>query len=1658
MFFEIKNGKLCKIEGGVNACNLVNQRLYISDDSHSNKINFDCSTLDSIKSVALEGECYIPAENLNLPHPFAIDSCALANGANDTIYGVPTRSDSLKLMDNYPTGTTYITWTFVSPFNIDDTVVCRQVVTIAGNKHFDLDCDAILPQINDTVADCGPDPNIVLNVPQIPDPCISDTLITGVPVSRSDGQAIDAAFPLGITVVTWTFTEATGNITDTCLQRVMVLTEKDLQKPCDTAAMDTIAVPAPEDACTVPASEVPLVTPYALHPCTADTVWAVLSRPGISDLNAPFNIGLNRLVWTFTDTTNTLVTPTGICEQFVKVGDVEVEPVDCKNMPDVSKVLEVGNCTIDFDAFDINVPKVIDRCPNGDPNGEPVEIKPLITRTSKKGWSTTEISEIGTFGVGRDTIIWTYTIAGNEYVCEQHVSIKDSVEPDFDCSKLGLVLAEAVDGECEVPLDAVLKLLQPYPKAVETCTGDSIEGVPSLEDGSALPESFKVGDTVIVKWTFIDTVVNAKAKVCRQPVTVISNAEPIFDCSSLDTLLFVAHGACSINLGKDTIPVPVAIDSCTGKEVPGVASRADGGSVYGTYYTGFVTLTWTFDSPYSTKDKVCNQVIHVVTDLEIDGKCGEENYPTIQVGVEDGVCEVPSTEIIAKITEHTAVNPCHNTWIIKGVPSRSDGKELDENYPIGKTIITWTFTDTTKTLLNPVSTCEQIVEVGDNNEPPVDCEKSFPAVKHFLDAENCFIDLADIPVYLDSMPVNKCNGDIAVLDTTRESGKAMNAPFEVGTDVIIWKFTFPSNNQTVVCRQNIEVIDSIAPDFNCNELVNVINVAFKVADVDYVTYEEVVDAGFYIPVVTDPCCEVKTTVTRSDNKDVKDNYPYGETVVTFEFEDDHGNTKVCTQIVKVSDMVPPKETCPKVGGTYTCLTDVPAELTYKEFIAAGGTIDDPTRADLSTFKAVTEVVGDSCEALVIRDYHLMSIRQDLVTCSNGPDTFYVKDDVAPTYVGINPLGDAVRVACSDINYEVPDVSAEDNCDPNPVVTQSFKSTQGSDPSQCDYYTYDLIYSWTAVDRCGNQAEPATFTVHVVDSFPPVVNLPSDWDDVLHPIYLKNCRFGVPDITGLIPLDSIVMPCGGIEYLEITQEPAAGTEITESTYVTLTFKDVCGKKTEVTKLIEVQKKKDIIDLVYKDTVVVCGGDETLADVYGSPNTLSNSNICWGYGTTWVIDWDGKWVDVTTTVLWDYYRGELDESKLIYSNNPSSYAARFKPTTPGFQASEKEKLAAQQAYIEYLMLLRQTQTDNYWFVAMDTVSGCTDTAKVYIDVRERPRINLASGLWQMCDGDSLDLNGDFGSAFDVCVDDMGSPIVKEGWMTTDTSVYVPNSPIDYENGAPHKAVYFATNECGTSTSLNTLYTLCGDSLLTHADSLKVFGSEKNVKLAKEDKYYASDSVQIDVFTHFDPAQVLLTTKPQNKARIWKGESADLILTLPYKPAYISWRRVEGMYDGATGAVYNRYGEIVQNASGETDDVDLFMELWNNRDTTIPDSVFLKEHERLNQFVYTVEPTDSSKYYVVVSNEVCPAVASNMVSLDVLNEIPTAITPYTKDGMNDDFMRGHHVIIFNRYGQMIFEGNDGWDGTYRGVLVDPGVYYYNCDIQSNVFKGSIEVVKIE
>jgi gliding motility-associated-like protein len=55
------------------------------------------------------------------------------------------------------------------------------------------------------------------------------------------------------------------------------------------------------------------------------------------------------------------------------------------------------------------------------------------------------------------------------------------------------------------------------------------------------------------------------------------------------------------------------------------------------------------------------------------------------------------------------------------------------------------------------------------------------------------------------------------------------------------------------------------------------------------------------------------------------------------------------------------------------------------------------------------------------------------------------------------------------------------------------------------------------------------------------------------------------------------------------------------------------------------------------------------------------------------------------------------------------------------------------------------------------------------------------------------------------------------------------------------------------------------------------------------------------------------------------------------------------------------------------------------------------------------------------------------------------------------GYKVEIYNRYQQKVFEGDNGWDGTYRGKLADPGTYYFRLFMKDGrVLKGPIEVAK--
>jgi gliding motility-associated-like protein len=123
----------------------------------------------------------------------------------------------------------------------------------------------------------------------------------------------------------------------------------------------------------------------------------------------------------------------------------------------------------------------------------------------------------------------------------------------------------------------------------------------------------------------------------------------------------------------------------------------------------------------------------------------------------------------------------------------------------------------------------------------------------------------------------------------------------------------------------------------------------------------------------------------------------------------------------------------------------------------------------------------------------------------------------------------------------------------------------------------------------------------------------------------------------------------------------------------------------------------------------------------------------------------------------------------------------------------------------------------------------------------------------------------------------------------------------------------------------------------------------------------------------------------------------------------------------------------------------------------------------------PSQTTLYSVTVSDSVCvfndtvSVTYFEIVCADPFVFVPNSFSP-NNDKINDVlFVRGLHIeelhfMIFNRWGEMVFETKDisiGWDGTYKGMAADPGVfvYYLNAlcvDGQKYTAKGNVTLIR--
>jgi uncharacterized lipoprotein YddW (UPF0748 family) len=208
------------------------------------------------------------------------------------------RSDNASLTSPFPVGTTTITWTVTDSIGSSTFV---QTVTVK-----DTQSPVIAAPADITTST---DPGSCTATVAVGSPVASDNCSFTLTKSRSDGAAIDAPYPKGLTTITWTATDAGGR-SASATQKIVVA---DTEPPSVQAPAD-IEVNAPTGSCE---ANVNAGTATASDNCGPVTVTA--SRSDGKSLSAAYPKGTTTITWTATDSAGL----TSAATQTITVKDAE---------------------------------------------------------------------------------------------------------------------------------------------------------------------------------------------------------------------------------------------------------------------------------------------------------------------------------------------------------------------------------------------------------------------------------------------------------------------------------------------------------------------------------------------------------------------------------------------------------------------------------------------------------------------------------------------------------------------------------------------------------------------------------------------------------------------------------------------------------------------------------------------------------------------------------------------------------------------------------------------------------------------------------------------------------------------------------------------------------------------------------------------------------------------------------------------------------------------------------------------------------------------------------------------------------------------------------------------------------------------------------------
>ena len=312
-------------------------------------------------------------------------------------------------------------------------------------------------------------------------------------------------------------------------------------------------------------------------------------------------------------------------------------------------------------------------------------------------------------------------------------------------------------------------------------------------------------------------------------------------------------------------------------------------------------------------------------------------------------------------------------------------------------------------------------------------------------------------------------------------------------------------------------------------------------------------------------------------------------------------------------------------------------------------------------------------------------------------------------------------------------------------------------------------------------------------------------------------------------------------------------------------------------------------------------------------------------------------------------------------------------------------------------------------------CEATSSVTFTVLSIPYLKAMDDL-TVCSGQAV-----------VLTADSDTPVK---WNVSNTTVYPVSDTSFYVS---------ATN--GVCTSYDTVNIKVGSpASVTAMDDLFVCYGETVTLSVKNSQGSISWNVPQTTFKATQTAEYIVTAKSNGCADATDKVVITVNDSLYMKPDALPRYRQGVSYNVhlETNAQTPNYSVIAGNLPNS-----LFLTSSGTISGTVP------EGSGLENGTFTVEITDingckTDKDYTLEGESV----------------IPEVFTP-NGDGINDTFMKGYHVIIYNRLGVKLFEGRDGWDGTFKGSVLPPDTYFYTVTIgkgngQSEKKSGAISIVK--